>query len=305
MPSTIPRVATVLTRGWPFLLPVPVLIFTLVWLLWEPAKAGMFSVLVLMVAGYWFARDKSWRWWIGVLSRIGRSVSEILAIAAVVGLIIGSAAFTGLGFTLSLPLLELGQMSLLLFLVVTALISIVLGMGLPGIAIYFMQVALIVPSLVEFGIDPLAAHFFIYYFGVFSFITPPVCIAAIASASLAQASPMRTGWESVKLGIVAFIVPFAFVLSPSLLAQGEGWRIALNVVTAALGVLALSVSLRGFLADPVPRAARVVLLAAGTAHFLPAGIAPWAWVANGMGFAVVVVVLGVLLRAPRAVARES
>ena len=100
-------------------------------------------------------------------ARVGISMTEILAIAAVVGLIVGSAAFTGLGFTLSLPLLRLGEVSLFLFLAAVALISIVLGMGLPGIAIYFMQVALIVAALVEFGILPIAAHFFIYYFGTF------------------------------------------------------------------------------------------------------------------------------------------
>ena len=128
---------------------------------------------------------------------------------------------------------------------VTALISIVLGMGLPGIAIYFMQVALIVPALIEFGILPIAAHFFIYYFGVFSFITPPVCISAIAAASIAGASPMRTGWEAVKLGVVAFIVPFVFVISPSLLGEGEVWRMAVDFVTAAGGVVAVSAALRG------------------------------------------------------------
>ena len=96
-------------------------------------------------------------------------------------------------------------------------------MGLPGIAIYFMQVALIVPALIEFGILP---NFFIYYFGVFSFITPPVCISAIAAASIAGASPMRTGWEAVKLGVVAFIVPFVFVIS-------RFWdRMAVDFVTA-------------------------------------------------------------------------
>jgi TRAP-type uncharacterized transport system fused permease subunit len=245
----------------------------------------MFSVLVLFVTGSWYVRDRSWRWWFDTLARVGVSLTEILAIAAVVGLIIGSAAFTGLGFTLSLPLLELGEVSVLLFLGVTALISIVLGMGLPGIAIYFMQVALIVPALTEFGILPLAAHFFIYYFGVFSFITPPVCISAIAAASIAGAGPMRTAWEAVKLGVVAFIVPFVFVLSPSLLGEGPLWRMAVDFASAAGGVVAVSAALRGFLFRPVATAGRVALGGCALALFVPWSLAEAAWVANAVGMA--------------------
>ena len=290
-PEDVPKLGAVLKRGWPFLVPSPVLIFTLVVLFWEPAKAGMFAVLVLFATGFWFVRDKPWRWWFDTLARVGISVTEILAIAALVGLIIGSAAFTGLGFTLSLPLLQLGEVSVFLFLGVTALISIVLGMGLPGIAIYFMQVTLIVPALIEFGILPIAAHFFIYYFGVFSFITPPVCISAIAAASIAGASPMRTGWEAVKLGIVAFIVPFVFVLSPSLLGEGELWRMAVDFITAAGGVIAVSAALRGFAFRPIATLNRVVLAASALALFVPLSLTETAWLANVAGLTALVIII--------------
>lgn len=298
-PEEVPKLGAVLKRGWAFLVPVPVLVFTLVVLFWEPAKAGMFSVLVLMVSGFWFVRDKPFRWWLDTLAKVGIAVTEILTIAAVVGLIIGSAAFTGLGFTLSLPLLQLGELSVFLFLAVTALISIVLGMGLPGIAIYFMQVALIVPALTEFGILPIAAHFFIYYFGVFSFITPPVCISAIAAASIADAGPMRTAWEAVKLGVVAFIVPFVFVLSPSLLGEGPLWRMAVDFLTAAGGVVAVSAALRGFAVRPIAHLARVVLGVAALALFVPLSIADSAWMANAAGAVALIVIVGTNWRQSR------
>jgi len=293
----VPKLREVIKKGWAFLLPAPVLIFTLVALSWEPAKAGMFSVLVLLMTGYWFVRDKPFRWWLDLIARVGISMTEILAIAAVVGLIVGSAAFTGLGFTLSLPLLQLGEVSLFLFLAATALISIVLGMGLPGIAIYFMQVALIVPALVEFGVLPIAAHFFIYYFGVFSFITPPVCIAAIAAASIADAGPMQTGWEAVKLGIVAFIVPFIFVISPSLLAEGALWETGVDFTTALAGVFAISAALRGFVVAPIGIRGRVGLAVAALALFLPLGLASAAWLANALGLALGSGIVGQNLRA--------
>ncbi len=291
-PEEVPRLGAVLKRGWPFLVPAPVLVFTLVVLFWEPAKAGMFAVLVLFVTGFWFVRHKPVRWWLDTVAKVGISVTEILALAAVVGLIIGSAAFTGLGFTLSLPLLQLGEVSVFLFLLVTALISIVLGMGLPGIAIYFMQVALIVPALIEFGILPIAAHFFIYYFGVFSFITPPVCISAIAAASIAGAGPMRTAWEAVKLGVVAFIVPFVFVMSPSLLGEGPLWLMAVDFATAAGGVVAVSAALRGFAVGPVATLSRLVLGAAALALFMPLSFSDIAWFANGLGIVVLALILG-------------
>jgi TRAP transporter 4TM/12TM fusion protein len=298
-PEEVPRLRSVLKRGWAFLIPAPVLVFTLVVLFWEPAKAGMFAVLVLLVSGFWFVRDEPLRWWLETIAKVGVSVTEILAIAAVVGLIIGSAAFTGLGFTLSLPLLQLGEVSVFLFLGVTALISIVLGMGLPGIAIYFMQVALIVPALTDFGILPLAAHFFIYYFGVFSFITPPVCISAIAAASIAEAGPMRTAWEAVKLGVVAFIIPFVFVCSPSLLGEGPLWVMAVDFLTAAAGVVAVSAALRGFAVAAVGAFGRLALGASSVALFLPLNFADAAWIANGLGGVALAAILGANWRQSR------
>jgi TRAP transporter 4TM/12TM fusion protein len=265
----IPRILDVLKRGWPYLIPVPILVYTLVELLWQPAKSGMFSVLVLVVCGFWFVRKKTPKWWYNLLAQVGLSVTEILAIAGLIGIILAAASSTGLSFTLSLPLIVLGEINLFLLLLATSVISIILGMGLPGIAIYFMQVTLIVPALVELGIMPIAAHFFIYYFGVFSMITPPVCISAIAAAGIAQARPMVTGWESVKLGIVAFIVPFVFVFSPSLLAQGALWLIVLNFCLSCIGVVAASVGLRGYFAGPVSWPMRSVSFIAALALFVP------------------------------------
>ncbi len=265
----IPRVVTVLKTGWPYLLPLPVLIYTLVGLNWQPARSGMFAVLVLMVTGFWFVRDKKPKWWFDLLGKIGVSATEILAIAALVGIVLGAASSTGLSFTLTLPLVQLGEVNVFLLLLVTAVISIILGMGLPGIAIYFMQVTLIVPALVKLDIVPIAAHFFIYYFGVFSLITPPVCVAPIAAAGIAGARPMATGWEAVKLGIVAFIVPFVFVFSPSLLAQGPVWMVLANLALSLVGVVAISAGLRGFLFARVPPAGRLLMIAAAIALFVP------------------------------------
>jgi TRAP transporter 4TM/12TM fusion protein len=277
----IPSVWPVLKRGWPFLLPIPVLVYTLVVLLWQPDTAGMFATLLVVVCGFWFVRHQSPGWWYRVVAQAGLQASEILVVALLVGIILGTSSMTGLSFTITEPLLWLGQVGSFFFLLATAFISLALGTGLPGIAIYFMQVTLIVPALVAFGIVPIAAHFFIFYFGVSALITPPVCEAAMAAAGIARADPMRTGWEATKLGAVVFIVPFVFVYSPSLLAQGPLWLIAVNFVSAAVGVLALGMALRGYLMQPVAFPARVLLFACAIGLFMPVDAHDVLWLVNG------------------------
>lgn len=267
--SEIPRAWDVLKAGWPFLLPLPVLVYTLVWLLWQPETAGMFATFLLLACGYWFVRDKPWKWWYDMIAQAGLQVTEVIIVGLLVGLILGASSMTGLSFTLTEPLLWLGQSSVLLLLVATAIISLILGMGLPGIAIYFMQVALIVPALVQFGILPIAAHFFIFYYGVFSLITPPVAVAAMAAAGIAKCSPWDCGVEACKMGVVAFIVPFVFVFSPTLLAQGPLWLILINFTSALFGVLAIAVALRGYFRTHVDMPMRIILFAAAIGLFLP------------------------------------
>lgn len=268
-PEDIPKAWDVLKKGWAFLLPLPVLVYTLVWLLWQPEKAGAFAILLLLVCGWWYVRDKPLRWWYQIVANAGVQVTEIIIVGMLVGIILGASSMTGLSFTLTEPLLLIGEVSTLLLLVATAIISLILGMGLPGIAIYFMQVALIVPALVEFGIVKIAAHFFIFYYGVFSLITPPVAVAAMAASSIAKSSPWDTGVEACKMGIVAFIVPFVFVFSPSLLAQGPLWLILTNFCSAAFGVVAIAVSMRGFFMTFVSAPLRLLFFIGAIGLFLP------------------------------------
>ena len=135
----------------------------------------------------------------------------------------------------------------MVLLVLAAAGAIILGMGMPVTATYIMLVVLIAPALIQLGIEPMAAHLFIMYFGVMSFLTPPVAIAAYVASSIAQSDPMRTGFAGVRLGIVAYIVPFVFVLSPSLILLGRPEQILLTTITAFLGIIFLSVALEGYL----------------------------------------------------------
>jgi TRAP-type uncharacterized transport system fused permease subunit len=206
------------------------------------------------------------------------------------GIIIAILDRTGLGQALTLVLAAVGEDSLFLLLVLTALVSILLGMGMPTSAIYLLLATMIAPSLIKLGVHPIAAHMFVLYFGLMSMITPPVAIAAFAAASLSGAKPMETGAMAVRLGWIAYVIPFVFVLSPSLLWQGDIVNILLAAITAFMGVWIASCGVIGYMFGPLSAIARLIFFVAGILLLLPAEALPNGLAINGVGL-----VLGILV----------
>ena len=147
-------------------------------------------------------------------------------------------------------------------LLLAAVICIVLGMGMPTIGVYLLLATLVAPSLVEVGVAPIAAHLFILYFGMMSMITPPVAIAAFAAATLTNSDPMRTGFAAMRFGWLAFVIPFLFIASPSLLMEGTAVEVGLAFVTALGGVWLVSVGLMGHLFRSIGAVFRILYVAA-------------------------------------------
>ncbi len=226
------------------------------------------------------------------LIRTGLSSLDIIMIVAGAGFIIGTLHITGLGFALTVMLVDFGGGSLFLLLIIAAVLCIILGMGMPTAGVYILLAVLIAPSLAKVGIDPLAAHMFILYLGMMSLITPPVAVAAFFAASIAGAPAMKTGWTSVRFGWTAFVVPFLFVFSPSLLLQGEPLDLVIDVASAVAGVWLLSSAVVGYLFRKTPGAVRILMALAGIALLLPRGIdGPIVWVnAAGLVLALLVMV---------------
>ncbi len=191
-----------------------------------------------------------------------RNTVPVALACACAGIVIGTIALTGLGITLTALLLTLAQNSLVVALLVTMVAGIVLGMGMPTTPAYIVMVALLVPALVKLGVVTPAAHLFAFYFAILSAITPPVALAVYAASGLARSDLWATGLAAVRLGAAGFLVPFLFVYQPELLLIGEGWRIALAVGTASVGVIALAAALSGQLLRPCSRPERAVLAAA-------------------------------------------
>ncbi|MCA0973968.1 TRAP transporter fused permease subunit [Halomonas denitrificans] len=224
------------------------------------------------------------------LAETGLAMMDIVVITAAAGIVIGLINVSGSAFALSVYLLDLGGSSLLILLLVTALVSIVLGMGMPTVGVYVLLATLAAPAIVRLGVEPIAAHLFVLYFGLMSMLSPPVAVASYVAASMAKGSPVRTSFEALRLGWVAFIIPFLFIYSPSLLLVGSPWQVALTVATALPGVWLITASFVGFLMTPLSGLARVLAATAVIGLLLPVALFDGAHWANLAG-AVLAIVL--------------
>jgi TRAP-type uncharacterized transport system fused permease subunit len=204
-----------------------------------------------------------------MLESTGRTMIDLVAIVTLAGVVIGSLQLSG--FTSKLPLLltSLAGGSLFLLLLLTAIVSIVLGMSLPTTVVYVTLAVLVGPALTQLGIVPLAAHLFLFYFGMLSLITPPDCLATYAAAAIAKSDFWQTGWTGMRLGIVAYIVPFVFVYHPALILEGSPIDVALTLFTASAGVVLLAIGCAGYLFRPLGWLQRAWAALAGLILILP------------------------------------
>ncbi|MBT6284977.1 MAG: TRAP transporter fused permease subunit, partial [Rhodospirillaceae bacterium] len=290
----IPPLLRVMKEGWFFIIPYGVLIYTLFTLNMPPQESAFWAAVcvavVSIVFGYKGHRINLSQFWDSVAA-CGRTSAVIIVIGAMAGIIIAILDRTGLGQALTLILAAVGEDSLFLLLILTALVSILLGMGMPTSAIYLLLATMIAPSLIKLGVNPIAAHMFVLYFGLMSMITPPVAIAAFAAASLSGAKPMETGMTAVRLGWIAYVIPFVFVLSPSLLGQGDLAHIALATVTAFAGVWIASCGLIGYLFGPLSVLMRLLFFVSGILLLLPADAIPSGLLVNAAGLALGIIVV--------------
>ena len=296
----IPKILTVLAKGWLFLLPFAVLVYALFWENREPENAAIFaSISVLLIGftlGYGAQRLTLRELWQCVV-RTGVSSADIIMISAAAGFIMGILQITGLGFALTNYLVDLGQGSVFLLLLMSGALCIVLGMGMPTLGVYVLLAVLFAPAFVEVGIAPIAAHMFILYLGMMSFVTPPVAIAAFFAANVAGADPMRTSWVAMRFSWTAYIVPFLFVFSPSLLLQGDSWLVTVTSVgTAVIGVWFVSSGMIGYGFGRTGSWTRAASVVAGGLLLLPVEIVYWAVYANLMGGVLAAMVITVGLR---------
>jgi TRAP transporter 4TM/12TM fusion protein len=292
--AKIPRALGVLKNGWMFLVPFVVIVYTMFIRNWEPEYAAMTAAAVIIVlgfaVGYAGHRMRLKDVWTAIVETSG-GLCEILVISAAAGFIMGLFQVSGLAFAFAAYLVELGAENLMLLLVLAAAVSIVLGMGLPTIGVYVMLAILVAPALVKVGVDPLAAHMFILYFGMMSLITPPVAPAAYVAAAIAQAPSMATGWTAMRFGWTAYIVPFLFVYSPAILMKGSIVDIAMVMFTSLFGIWLICAAMTGFLSRLLPLSSRVLFTIAGIMMMLPHQASAFMLAVNLAGIALAVVLV--------------
>ena len=268
----IPPARRVLAGGWFLIVPFAVLIVVL-FSLNQPAETAALAACAILAAMALFvgygARRLTAPAILTALRDTGYMVVDIVAITAAAGIIIGILDRSGLSFGLGFVLVQFGENSLFLLLLLTAGVSILLGMGMPTTGVYFLLAALAAPPLIKLGVEPIAAHMYVLYFGMLSMITPPVAIAAFTAANLSGAGPMATALSAVRFGWPAYVVPFLFVLSPTLLMQGDAVSVVLAAATAILGVAAVTSALAGYALKPLGPAMRLAAGLAGLGLLLP------------------------------------
>jgi TRAP transporter 4TM/12TM fusion protein len=226
-------------------------------------RAGTLATVSAAVVS-WFSPNKMGpRQILHALDIASMMAIQIIVVCAAAGIIVGVISLTGVGARFSVLLLDVAEASHLLALVFAMFISILLGMGMPTTAAYAVAASVVAPGLVQLGIEPLTAHFFVFYFAVVSAITPPVALASYAAAGISGANAMATSVASFRIGIAAFIVPFMFFYNSALLMDGSWFEIARALVTAVFGVYLLSGGVMGWIfSAPALWFSRVLLIVA-------------------------------------------
>ena len=233
--AELPRFSLLLkTRGL-HLVPIFLLIFLMFGIGLQPAKSAIISGFSAFFFGLIMRESKLNK---ESLSSFVNSVSQtmipIILIGGAAGIIVGVLNITGLGFNLTLGLTEIGKnYGLISMLILTGMVAIILGMGMPTAAVYIVLSVVLAPAVIEMGIPVLAAHLFIFYFGLLSMITPPVAVASFVAAGIADASMWKTSFTAMKLGIAAYLLPFLFVFNDSLLFKGT-WKEILYISLSCL-----------------------------------------------------------------------
>ncbi|MEO8187432.1 MAG: TRAP transporter fused permease subunit [Burkholderiaceae bacterium] len=305
--AELPSIRQTFANGWQYLFVFVLLVWMLMVLQQEALAPFVATGLLLAINQLWKMYRLNWQRLAGLVENVSKSLAELAALLAGVGLIIGALSVTGLAGTLANDLVYLAGNNVYVLLVMGAVTSFIFGMGMTITACYIFLAIVLAPPLIKSGFDPVAVHLFMLYWGMVSFITPPVALASFVAAGLSGAAPLRVGLQSMRLGSTMYFIPFFFVLNPSLILRGQPSEIAVVVGTAVIGIWLIASALENYMAGFGPlghgltgAVARLLLLAAGLSMALPGGgelqLSHLQLSAAGVGLALMALALAVLTR---------
>lgn len=281
--ADLPRLKNVLKDGWHLTIPIIALIAFLAMGL--PVSFAAIYTIGTTVIVSWFRKHTRMRFKdiLDALADGTRQALSTIIVCGVVGIIIGVVNLTSFGATLTAAITQLGAGSLFFTLFLTMLASIILGMGLPSIPAYIITSTMAAPALAEFGVPVLVAHMFVFYFGIFANITPPVALAAFAGAGLSGGDPMKTGFNAIRLALAGFIVPYIFVYNPALMMIDPAGLatnatefpfanksdILIVTISSFLGVIGVGAALEGYFKTHMNMITRVIIAAGSLLLIIP------------------------------------
>ena len=259
----MPKAGQVMRDRGHLLIPIVFLLYMLIW----SGKTVIFSafwtiVVTIVVAELRPISRMSVKDILDAFVAGAKSTVSVAIACACVGIIVGICGLTGFALNVAHTIISIGQQSLMLTLLFTMVTCMILGMGLPSIPSYLITATIAAPALVELGQPEIAAHMFCFYFAMFANLTPPVALASFAAAGLSGGSPMKTGWQSVKLALAGFIVPFMFVYNPQLLLENVTILSGIQVVlTSCVGVVLIAAAVEGYLFGRMNWVLRIISMA--------------------------------------------
>ncbi len=266
----LPQVRNVLKRGWYYLVPLGVLIFTLGVLKYSAQTSILYTIIALVACSFFSKRTRLTPSRIReILDDTAAGMIMVIPLCTGIGILVGALNISGLGNGLAGELADIAGNSRFLLLAMTAIAIFIMGMGMTALACYLLAVALLVPALISAGVLPIAAHMFLFYYGTLSFITPPVAIAAFVAAAIADADATRTGLLATRLGISAFFLPWFFVTNPGILWVGSAFNIAFDFVGIFVSLMLLSSAFTGIMFAPVNKFIRVIFAILGGLFVIP------------------------------------
>ena len=244
--SQLPKVRSMLKQIY-MLAPLIFLIFCMAVFNMTIVRSGLLTIIVTLVLVEINPKTRMTKeQWLQIPVQTVKSAVSVGIACAMAGIISGVIMGSGLGYRISSILTSVAGTSMLLLLVLTMVVSLIMGMGVPTTAAYLVLASLVAPTMIQLGIPPLAAHMFIFYFGCISSITPPVALAAYAGAGLAGCDPNKTGYKAFRLAFCSFLMPYLFVYNPVLLMEGGVLDILWSLVTALIGAYLLASGFEGF-----------------------------------------------------------
>jgi TRAP transporter 4TM/12TM fusion protein len=272
--SELPDAKKIFKDGYHLLIPPIALVLALAVLLYSPMRSALIGIVAVVVVSQYKKHTRiDFKKLLEALKSGAMGALEVAMACGTAGIVVGIFTLTGLGMKLSTLLIDVSGGNLFILLILTMITSLFLGMGMPTTAAYIVLAMTVAPALVRMGVHPIAAHLFVFYFGIISAITPPVALAAYAGAAIAGTSPMKTGAAATKIGLAAFIIPYMFVYGAPLLMMGSATsQVILAIITACIGIFALSTGVHGYFMGRLNILEKVLFIISALLLLKPGGV---------------------------------